>query len=123
MKIAIAQFKPKLGKVKENLERIEIFIDEAINKKSDLIIFPELATSGYALRDLVSYASINLQNKDLSNIIQKSNFIDIVLGYAQKEDNLYYNSALYLSEGLILTNRKKVYLPDYGMFEEARYFA
>ncbi|MGC8502143.1 nitrilase-related carbon-nitrogen hydrolase [Desulfurella sp.] len=123
MKIAIAQFKPKLGKVKENLERIEIFIDEAINKKSELIIFPELATSGYALRDLVSYASINLQNKDLSNIIQKSNFIDIVLGYSQKEDNLYYNSAVYLSDGLILTNRKKVYLPDYGMFEEARYFA
>ncbi len=123
MKIAIVQFKPKLGKVKENLERIENFIDDAINKKSQLIVFPELSTSGYALRDLVSYVSINLKSKDLVNIIQKSNFIDIVLGYSQKCDNLYYNSALYLSDGLVVTNRQKVYLPDYGMFEEARYFA
>lgn len=123
MKIVIAQFKPKLGKVKENIERILKFIDQALDKKSDLIIFPELATSGYALRDLVSYASMDLNDKMLNLLIQKSNFIDIVIGYAQKENGLFYNSAFYLSNGLILTNRKKVYLPDYGMFEEARYFA
>jgi N-carbamoylputrescine amidase len=123
MKIAIAQFKPKLGKVKDNIESILGFIDKALYEKCDLIVFPELSTSGYALRDLVSYASIDLNSKVLGNVIQKSVFLDIVLGYAQKEGGFYYNSAVYLSNGLVATNRKKIYLPDYGMFEEARYFA
>ncbi len=122
MRVAIVQFKPKLGKLKDNIGHIVEFVDEALSKKSDIVIFPELATSGYALRDLVSFASIEAGSKDLNPIVQKSNFIDIVLGFAQKEAGFYYNSALYLANGRILTNRKKVYLPDYGMFEEARYF-
>lgn len=122
MKLALAQFKPKLGVVKDNFEKIKKFIDMAIEQNCHLIIFPELATSGYSLRDLVVYASIGLDNNYIKEIKQKSNYIDIAIGWAQNENGLFYNSAAYFSGGLILVNRKKIYLPDYGMFEEGRYF-
>ncbi len=59
---------------------------------------------------------------ELSALKAVSQKIDIVIGAALKESNGFYNAALYLSEGEVKHIHHKVHLPNYGMFEEARYF-
>ncbi len=123
MKICLAQMKPRLGDVEANISIIEQFTEKALFSSCDIIVFPELATSGYILRDLVGRTSRSNQSPEFSRIIELSRNIDIVLGYAQIEEGYFYNSAMYVSGGEIVHNHKKVYLPDYGMFEEQRYFS
>ncbi|WP_022669525.1 nitrilase-related carbon-nitrogen hydrolase [Hippea alviniae] len=123
MRIAIAQIDTILGDVEKNLSKIEHYTDKAIEEKCDLIVFPELALTGYGLRDLVYSVSVNVEDSLFESLKEKSGFIDISFGFAQKESGYFYNSAVYLSESNVLTVHKKKYLPDYGMFEEERYFA
>ncbi|AEA34512.1 nitrilase-related carbon-nitrogen hydrolase [Hippea maritima] len=122
MKIAIGQIDTVLGDVAKNTTKIEHYIDMAIDKDCDLIVFPELATSGYGLRDLVYQASISVNDKLIKSIATKSLDIDIVIGFAQEENGYYFNSAAYFSNGNLIHIHKKNFLPDYGMFEEERYF-
>lgn len=122
MRIALAQINTVLGEVRENIKKIEMYVDNANEYHCDLIVFPELALSGYSLRDIVRYASVSKGSAIFDNLKRKSRKIDIVLGYDQNDNGYFYNSALYLSNGDIIHNYKKVHLPDYGMFEESRYF-
>lgn len=117
MKVTLVQNAPRLNRT--NLERaIEIAKREA--KGSDIVVFPELALSGYLLQDKVFEDAFELD--ELSALLDASLEIDIVIGAAIKEGSRTYNSALYLSEGKLLHLHHKVHLPNYGMFEEARYF-
>ncbi len=123
MKIAIGQIDTILGEVERNITKIEHYTDKAIEDKCNLIIFPELATSGYQLRDLVYTASRHISDPVFNNLKEKSKFIDIAIGFAEKDRGYFYNSSMYLSNGQILGTHRKKFLPDYGMFEEQRYFS
>jgi len=123
MKIAIGQIDTILGDVNKNIRKIEHYTDKAISEKCDLIVFPELAACGYGLRDLVYTSSRKPDDPVFSNLKEKSNYIDIVFGFAQKENGYFFNSSMYLSDGEIINIHKKKFLPDYGMFEEQRYFS
>ena len=117
MKIALAQIKPKISRV--NLEKhLEILKSQ---KDIDLIIFPELSLNGYYLQDKVFEDSWNLD--ELSEIAKISESFDIVVGGAVKERKEFFNSSLYFSKGKLLHHHKKLHLPNYGMFEEARFFS
>lgn len=122
MRIALAQINTILGAVTENIKKIEKYVNNANEDHCDLIVFPELALSGYSLRDIVKDAGVSIDSAIFNNIKEKSKNIDIVLGYDQDDNGYFYNSALYFSKGDIVHNYKKVHLPDYGMFEESRYF-
>ena len=122
MRVALAQINTILGAVGENIKKIERYVDNANEKHCDLIVFPELALSGYSLRDIVKDASVSKESAIFDNLKEKSRKIDIVLGYDQNDNGYFYNSALYFSKGEVIHNYKKVHLPDYGMFEESRYF-
>ncbi len=123
MKIAIGQIDTVLGDVEKNVKKLEHYTDKAIEEKCDLIVFPELAACGYSLRDLVYTSSKTPDDPVFSSLKEKSNYIDIVFGFAQKENGYFFNSSMYLSNGEILSIHKKRFLPDYGMFEEQRYFS
>ncbi len=120
MKVALCQIDTVLGDFKRNLKKVIHYIDKAIYEKCELVVFPELALAGYNLRDLVWDVSVTVE--ELEQIRQKSEFIDVVVGYAQKEEGYFFNSAAYFSGGKLVYNYRKRYLPDYGMFEEGRYF-
>jgi len=118
----LAQIKPKLGCVDENLVLIEQQIKKAIADKADLIIFPELALTGYFLKDLVPEVALRIDSPEIASLIELSREISIAVGFVEvTDDYLFYNSALYLEDGVIRHLHRKVYLPTYGMFDEQRY--
>jgi predicted amidohydrolase len=122
--IKLAQFKPILGDTKKNTERHFQIIDKAIKDKVDIVVFPELSLTGYYLKDLVSDVAINENDKIFKDFLEKSKDISIIFGFVYEDEyNLFYNAAAFLEDGEIKHIHKKVYLPNYTMFEEARYFA
>jgi predicted amidohydrolase len=120
----LAQIKPKLGCVADNLTIIEGEIVKAQATGADLIVFPELALSGYFLKDLVPEAARRIDSPEISRLIELSRGISIAIGFVEETDDyLFYNSALYLEDGAIRHLHHKVYLPTYGLFDEQRYLA
>lgn len=117
MTITLAQTSPKLNR--SNLSQIIATIQEH-KAQSDLIVFPELALNGYLLQDKLYEDAWNLD--ELSELQELSHEVDIVVGAAMRDGDLFRNAALYFSQGHLLSQHNKVHLPNYGMFEEARYF-
>ena len=125
MKIALAQFSPRLGDIEKNLDLHLKFIEKARRRKADLIVFPELSLTGYTLMDLVPEVAADPARHPLfRRLTAASRSVDIVTGFLEeKERGLFYNSAAYLSGGKIIHIHRKVFLPTGGMFEEAKFFA
>ena len=118
MKITIGQIAPTLNREKNYKRHIELINQSCDN--SSLIIFPELSLNGYMMMDGVYEDAYRLH--ELDEIKALSHKIDILLGCALWEDGKIYNSAIYFHEGEIIHIHHKNILPNYGMFEEARYF-
>ena len=118
MRITLAQTSPKLNR--SNLGEILKTIN-SVKNSSDMIVFPELSLSGYMLQDKLMEDAWRLN--ELDELRELSKDIDIVVGLALREENSFRNAALYFSKGELLSKHNKVHLPNYGMFEEARYFS
>ena len=118
MRITLAQTSPKLNR--SNLGEI-VDIIKAHKNESDLIVFPELSLNGYLLQDKLYEDAWELS--ELQEIQELSKDIDIVVGAALRDAKGFRNAGLYYSEGKLLNQHNKVHLPNYGMFEEARYFS
>lgn len=124
LKIAIAQCSPALGDVRKNLADALSLIENAHREKCGLIVFPELALTGYFLRDLTMEVAEDLESETINTIKNASKDIDILIGFAELSKQFHaYISAGYFSKGEILHVHRKIYLPTYGMFEDMRYFA
>jgi predicted amidohydrolase len=124
--IALAQFNSKLGDVKANLDTHLEMIEEARQKGTDLIIFPELSLTGYALQDLAVNVALRPHQEDpvFNELFDASEDIDLMVGFVHEDRrHRFYIAAAYLSEGKILHIHNKIYLPTYGMFDEGRFFA
>jgi predicted amidohydrolase len=122
--VVLAQIKPKLGCIADNLARIEERILEATASKADLIVFPELALTGYFLKDLVPEVARSIDSPDIRRLIELSRTISIAIGFVEvTNDYRFFNSAIYLEDGAIKHLHRKVYLPTYGLFDEQRYLA
>lgn len=122
--VVMAQFKPKLGCVAHNLEIIEEHCAKAIKDKHDLIIFPELAITGYFLKDLVPDVALRIDSSEIKRLKSISKNISIAVGFVEETvDYRFYNTAIYLEDGEICHLHRKVYLPTYGLFDEQRYLA
>jgi len=117
IKVTLAQISPKLSK--NNIALHEEIIKKEI-KNSDIVIFPELSLNGYLLMDRVYDDAYVVE--ELETFKTLSVDIDIVLGVALREEHRIYNSAIYFSGGEIVWIHHKNNLPNYGMFEEARFF-
>jgi predicted amidohydrolase len=120
----LAQIKPKLGCVADNLTLIEERIEKARAAGADLVIFPELALTGYFLKDLVPEVARRLDSPEIRRLVELSRNISISVGFVEESsDYRFFNSALYLEDGQIKHLHRKVYLPTYGLFDEQRYLA
>lgn len=120
----LAQIKPKLGCVADNLSIVEGEIAKAREAGAELIVFPELALSGYFLKDLVPEVALRVDSPEILHLIELSRGISIAIGFVEETDDYhFFNSALYLENGAIRHLHRKVYLPTYGLFDEQRYLA
>lgn len=127
MKISVAQLNYHIGNFEGNLARMNKAIDEAISQESDLIIFGELATTGYPPRDFLEFSDfINHSDEVLKKLTLRSKEIGIVVGAPSvnpvAEGKDLHNSAFFLSEGKVLGVHHKSLLPTYDIFDEYRYF-
>jgi predicted amidohydrolase len=122
--VALAQIKPKLGCRDDNLALIEAAIEKGIAAGADLVVFPELALTGYFLKDLVPEVALSLNAPEILRLKGLSTRISIAIGMVEvSADYRFFNSALYLEGGELLHVHRKVYLPTYGLFDEQRYLA
>jgi len=123
-RVVLAQIKPKLGCLADNLALIETRIRQAIADGNELIVFPELALTGYFLKDLVPEVALRLDSSQIQRLVELSRQISIAIGFVEVTDDYrFFNSALYLEDGAIRHLHRKVYLPTYGLFDEQRYLA
>jgi predicted amidohydrolase len=126
LKIALAQFNTKLGDVQANLEKHLALIAEAREQGADVLLFPELSLTGYALQDLAVATAIRPHEEDpvFRKLLDESQDIDLMVGFVHEDRrHRFYIASAYLSEGKVLHIHNKVYLPTYGMFDEGRFFA
>jgi NAD+ synthase (glutamine-hydrolysing) len=115
--ITVAQTNFIVGDIEYNAQRI---LD--ISNDSDLVIFPELALSGYPPEDLLIRPNFHRRcEAALTDIVNKCTS-DILLGYPTKDSNKIYNSAVHISQNKIQTIYHKQALPNYAIFDEKRYF-
>lgn len=126
IRIALAQCNTKLGDVPANLQQHIQTIEKARDKDADLVIFPELSLTGYALQDLAVASALQPHADDpvFNDLLKASQDIDLMVGFVHEDRrHRFYIASAYLSEGEILHIHNKVYLPTYGMFDEGRFFA
>jgi NAD+ synthase (glutamine-hydrolysing) len=93
---------------------------------ADLLVFPELSLTGYALQDLVSTVSMRPGPDDpiFRRLLEASQEIDMVVGFVDEDlRSRFYIAAAYLSRGQVVHVHHKLYLPTYGLFDEGRFFA
>ena len=121
---ALCQTKPALGNLDQNLSSHLEWLEKAAQKGADLALFPELSLTGYLLRDLTQEIALPLDANPVKELVARSRDMSIVFGLVEESpDHRFFNSAVFAEGGEILHVHRKVFLPDYGIFEEGRYFA
>jgi predicted amidohydrolase len=124
MKIAVCQIEPKLLDIRTNLERIIFDIQSAREKGAQLIVFPELALTGYFVGDQYHQAAIRVESPEVERIVQAAGDAAVVLGFIEESKSMnFYNSALIIKDGTVQSTYRKLNLPNYGLFEERKYFS
>ena len=123
LRVALAQINSTVGDLSENAKKISDHIKKAGSYKADIIAFPELALTGYPPEDLVlkpQFISDNLA--ELKKISKRTYGITVIAGFVDAGRDNLYNAAAVISEGRIMDIYHKIFLPNYGVFDEHRYF-
>jgi NAD+ synthetase len=132
MKIAIAQIDSTAGALVENREKILRFAEEAKARGCDLVVFPEMALTGYPICDIVYEPDFLAANKgelaEIAKCVRGINlivgFIDFNLGVKGEDGSVQkFNSAAFVRNGRIIGVQHKALLPTYDVFDERRFFS
>ena len=126
LKVGLAQIRPVLGDIQNNVRLHLDMIEQAGRQGLQLLCFPELSLTGYLLKDLVPEVAISVVESHLvlPELFAASQHMDLLFGFVEEDSrHRYYIAQAYVSKGRILHVHRKVYLPTYGMFEEGRYLA
>jgi len=122
LRIALAQTNPTVGDLEGNTQMIISCIEQARDLGVDLVVFPELAITGYPPEDLLFKIDFVKENiRCLSDIVPHTGSITAVVGYVHMEDDIY-NTGAVIHRGELVRVCHKSYLPNYGVFDENRYF-
>ena len=122
IRVGIAQINSTVGDFGGNTKKIMKSIDQAKSLGVDLLTFPELAITGYPPEDLLLKPQFIRQNKEsLNKVIEHSSGIVVVIGFVDSDGDIY-NAAAVLYDKKLVGVYHKFYLPNYGVFDENRYF-
>jgi len=115
---------PRLGDVEANLALHRDWIGRARAKGADLLVFPELSLTGYALRDLATSVTLPAKGGALGDLAKEAGPMAVALGAViPARTGPPCNAGILLEGGKVAFVHRKVYLPTHGMFEEGRYFS
>ena len=122
LRLGMAQINSTVGDLSGNTKKILHYIDEAKALGVDLLTFPELAITGYPPEDLLLNPQFIKQNKErLNEVVEHSADIAVVVGFVDSNSDIY-NAAALIHNNKLAGVYHKVYLPNYGVFDENRYF-
>lgn len=124
MQIAIAQIQLEVANFEGNFQKISNAYNKFKNQ-ADIILFPELAITGYGALDIINRKSFQVVAQNYNEqikLLTSSNSAAIAIGNVTIEDNKLYNTGLFFHEEKLVFSQKKVNLPNYGVFEEKRQF-
>lgn len=123
IKIALAQLNFTVADIQANTAKIIAAAEQAKQQQADAIVFPELCVTGYPPEDLLFREDFIRQAQlAVSRISAAVQDIALVIGYPQRQDGKLYNTAAALLNGKTLAEYHKNALPNYGVFDEQRYF-
>ncbi len=121
--MALAQLDCALGDVPENAQRASAAIAEARRQGADLIMFPELNLTGYALGSVSDDVALRADSPTIMRLAEEAGEMGVVLGFVEDGPVHTYNSAIYLQGGVRIHLQRKTFLPTYGRFEEHKHFS
>ncbi len=122
MRIALAQVNPIVGDLEGNTRKVVEWIGHARDQGADLVCFPELVITGYPPEDLVLKRAFVRDNiKQLGLVTEAAKGLSVVVGFVD-DDGAIFNAAAYIHDAELKAVYHKVFLPNYGVFDEQRYF-
>jgi NAD+ synthase (glutamine-hydrolysing) len=128
LRLALAQINPTVGDLSGNAAKIVRYLLQAEKKQADIVVFPELALTGYPPEDLILKPQFILDNiTEIGRISKKVPDITAIVGFIDSGPGgdicrKIYNAAAVIHNGEIIDIYHKVMLPNYGVFDEMRYF-
>ena len=121
-RLALAQINPTVGDIAGNMAKIIEYVERAREVRADLVAFPELAITGYPPEDLLFKPSFLQDNlAAMAKVAAASQGIAVLVGYVGVEPDIS-NAAGLAYDGELVDTYRKMYLPNYGVFDEDRYF-
>lgn len=125
--VALAQISCKVGDKDYNIRKIERYVKQAKKKRASLVVFPELALTGYTCRDLVYELAETISGPSVQQLeaIAKKENMHVVFGMLEKSSkakSVLYNTSVLISPKGFIGKYRKMHLPTHSVFEEKRYF-
>ena len=123
LRVGLAQINTTVGDMRANVDTIGHMIGSAKNENVDLVIFPEMCICGYPPEDLLCKPKfLNDNEAYLQSLASQTNGITTIVGLAEGIPTQCYNTAAVLENGQVKAVYRKGVLPNYGVFDEKRYF-
>lgn len=123
LRLGLAQIAPRLGALERNIETHLELIGRAREQGVELLVFPELGLTGYLLQDLSAEVALRRDDPRLARLAAAAAGMSVVLGFVEESDeHALYIAAALLEDGRLQHVYRKSYLPNYGLFDERRFF-
>jgi NAD+ synthase (glutamine-hydrolysing) len=122
IRLALAQINARVGDLEGNTERIREYIERAREADAEIVLFPELCVTGYPPEDLLLREHfLQAAGEALASLAADASGIIALVGYPERAADVY-NALAVLAEGEVRSVYRKTRLPNYGVFDERRYF-
>lgn len=122
LRVALAQINTTVGDIEGNVEKILRYLKSAEKESADIVVFPELCVTGYPPEDLIlkpQFVRDNMRGRD--RVMSAVGDVMAVVGFVDVNTHVY-NAAAVMHRGTLVDCYHKMYLPNYGVFDEFRYF-
>src|ERR671932_929533 len=122
LRVALAQINTTVGDIGGNAQKIREHVDRARDEGAQLVVFPELALTGYPPEDLLLKTHfVDAAGQALEELARDVEDVVALVGFPERRDDVY-NAAAVLADGRVQAVYRKMFLPNYGVFDEQRYF-
>ena len=123
IRVALAQINPTVGDFEGNTRIVLDYLDRAREARADLVAFPELTITGYPPEDLLMRPHFVRENRRaLDRVIEAAGDMTTIIGFVDTDGSDIYNAAGVIVGGKLINVYHKSFLPNYGVFDEERYF-
>jgi NAD+ synthase (glutamine-hydrolysing) len=124
LRVALAQINTTIGDMDGNVRKITERVAQARGLGADIVSFPELTITGYPPEDLLLRSAFVEENLEaLRSVVAACGGITAVVGFVDREGEAIYNAAAVIHDGSPAYTYRKQRLPNYGVFDEKRYFS